>query len=86
MKLNYFLRFRTSAYWIDLLTVIWDQRILTYHDPTYEKLLFRSPKHRINMSYLLQISEIIYYDVHVYHYSEVVLVLSAIYLLVRITM
>lgn len=35
MKLNYFLRFRTSAYWIDLLTVIWDQRILTYHDPTY---------------------------------------------------
>ena len=46
------IRFKTNAYWVDLLTVIWDQRILSLH-PEHEKLLFRCPKYRINMSYLL---------------------------------
>lgn len=38
------------------------------------------------MSYLLQILEILHYDLQVYNYSEVALVLSVIYLLIRITM
>ncbi len=84
-KLNYLIRFKTNAYWVDLLTVIWDQRILSLH-PDYDKLLFRCPKYRINMSYLLQILEILHYDLQVYNYSEVALVLSVIYLLIRITM
>lgn len=52
LKLNYMMRFKTSAYWVDLFTVIWDQRILASY-PEYNKLLFRCPKYRINISYLL---------------------------------
>ena len=85
LKLDYRIRYKTYAYWIDLLTIIWDQRLLALY-PEMEKLLFRCPKFKINMSYLLQILEILQYDIQAYNYSEIALVLSVIYLLIRITM
>lgn len=75
---------RTYVEWTDAFTILWDKKIMTNKES--EKLLFRGPKSYLNFYLTLKILETTHYDPRVYHYKEIVLVLSSMYLLVRILM
>lgn len=80
---------RTYCYWVDLLTMLWDKFILEDRLDSvsnYERLLFRCFGSTKNFAYLLQILEASIYTTQFYEFSLVVLVMSAMYLLVRINM
>lgn len=82
MKFNFKLMTRSSTYWIDILTTLWDQYIA--EDITYEnELTFRQEKSKRSISHLFQIVEKSYLFIEVYQYSVPCLVLSAMYLIIR---
>lgn len=90
-KVTVYLRFRLwriqAVFWVDLLTCLWDQHIITndqaFH--CHSSLLFRCSASLVNISFLYQIMEMAYLNENIYSYPSVYIVLSAMYLLVRIT-
>ena len=90
-KVTVYLRFRLwriqVIFWTDLLTCLWDQHIIAGEASmhTNSSLLFRCSVSLINISYLYQILEMAYQHENVYVFPSIHIVLSAMYLLVRIT-
>lgn len=83
-KLGFKVMYRTYIEWTDAFTIIWDQKITEKSED--EKLLFRGPKSFQNFYITIKVIEAAHYDPRVYNYSEIVLVLSVMYLLIRILM
>lgn len=82
MKFNFKLITRSSTYWVDILTTLWDEYIsedLTWED----QLTFRQEKSKRSISHLFQILEKCFLFTEVYQYSVPNLVLSAMYLIIR---
>jgi hypothetical protein len=85
LKFSFKLVARSSTYWVDALTVLWDGYICG-EIAWDEELLFRSEKNKRNISHCYQIVEKLQQEVEVYQYSKPLLVLSAMYLIVRMRM
>jgi hypothetical protein len=82
LKFSFRLVRRTSTYWVDILTLLWDNYIT--EEITWElELLFRSEKNKKNISHCYQIMERLALDLDAYNYSTPLLALSAIYVVVR---
>ena len=80
---------RTYSYWADVLTMMWDQFLLQDCLDNYgnlDYLLFRCLTKTKNFAYLVQILEASLYTTQFYSYSLMSIVLSAMYLLIRINM
>lgn len=73
---------KSSTYWADLLTLLWDSYI-TEEVTWEEELLFRSSKNKRNLSHLYQILERASLELDNYVFSTPLMVLSIIYLIVR---
>ena len=89
LKENFRISKRTYAYWIDMLTMMWDQFLLReYLENTagLDCILFRCLTKTQNFAYLVQILESSLSSTQFYSYNLVSMVLSAMYLLVRINM
>ena len=84
VKLNFKLTIRSFTFWIDSLTSLWDSYILQAYSKLKSKVSFRTPECIKNLSYLLGLVEVAYYFPYAYFYPKVILVLSVMYLLVRI--
>ena len=84
VKLNFKLTIRSFTFWVDSLTIIWDTYIMESYSKLRSKVSFRSPECLKNISYLLQLVELSYYFPYAYFYPKVILVLSVMYLLIRI--
>jgi hypothetical protein len=82
MKFNFKLVTRSTTYWVDLLTTLWDSHI-THGMNWDDELLFRSDKNKRNISHLYQILEKVSLSVDMHNFSKPKLVLSAMYLVCR---
>lgn len=82
IKFNFKLMQRSSTYWIDLLTTLWDGYIIQ-EMPLDSDLLFRSERSKRNISHLFQIVEKVASHLEMYQFSKAYIVLSAMYLIVR---
>lgn len=67
-----------------MLTCIWDQFMLRERKDSDSELLFRCPTHSSNLSYLFQVLELAHLSIRVYLHQPIYIVLSAMYLLLRI--
>lgn len=82
MKFNFKLVKRSTTYWIDILTLLWDSYI--NEEITWElDLLFRCDKNKRNISHCYQLIEKLSLDLEIYNYSTPLVVLSAMYLIIR---
>lgn len=84
VKLNFKLTIRSFTFWADSLTILWDSYILQSFSKLKSKVCFRTPDCIKNLSYMLELVEVSYYFPYAYFYPKVILVLSVMYLLVRI--
>lgn len=82
LKFGFKLVKRSSTYWVDILTLLWDDYI--NQQLTWQlDLLFRHDKNKKNISHCYQIIEKLHLDLDVYNYSTPLLVLSTMYLILR---
>lgn len=84
VKLNFKLTLKSYTYWIEALTNIWDSFVCKSRPKLKGKITFRIPESFKHLSYLFQLVEISYYFPYAYFYPKSILVLSIMYLLVRI--
>ena len=84
VKLNFKLTIRSFTFWIDSLTSLWDTYILQSYSKLKSKVSFRTPECIKNLSYILGLVEVSYYFPYAYFYPKVILILSVMYLLIRI--
>lgn len=84
VKLNFKLTIRGFTFWVDSLTSLWDSYIVDTYSKMKGKVSFRTPDCVKNLSYLYELVEVSYYFPYAYFYPKVILVLSVMYLLVRI--
>ena len=84
VKLNFKLTIRSFTFWIDSLTILWDSYILQSYSKLKSKVSFRTPECTKNLSYVLELVEVSYYFPYAYFYPKVILILSIMYLLMRI--
>jgi len=82
MKFNFNMVTRSTTYWIDLLTALWDNHI-SQHMNWEDELLFRSHISKRNLSHLYQTIEKLSLSLDAYNFSKPRLVLSAMYLVCR---
>lgn len=82
LKFNFKLMARSSTYWVDVLTMLWDEYILEVCWEE-EDLLFRRERNKRNISHCYQLVEKLYLELEAYSYAKPTLVLSAMYLVVR---
>ena len=78
---------RTYTFWIDMFTMLWDQYILEDRLDNYgslDSLLFRCYGRTKNYAYLNQIIESSLHTSQFYSYNQAVIVMSTMYLLIRI--
>ena len=86
IKLNFKMAIRSFVYWIDSLSLIWDSFIYEFYPSLRAKLLYRQQKSITNYSYLSQLTEIAFYSVESYIYSRVLIVLSFMYIITRVSL
>ena len=89
MKDEYRIQKKTHTYWIDNLTVIWDNFLLAEKMDTngrLENVLFRYFDRLENYAFLIQIVERIRLRTTSYEYSMPTLILAVMYLLIRLKM
>ena len=86
VKLNFKLTIRSYTFWIDSLTTIWDSYIQQIYPKIKSKVSFRCVQCAKNFSYLSTLVEVSYYFPYAYFYPKVILILSVMYLLIRIRM
>lgn len=82
MKFSFKLVSRSTTYWIDLLTTLWDKHIsknINWEDD----LSFRSEKNKRNISHVYQIVEKMSLSLDIHFFSKPNLVLSAMYLVCK---
>ena len=84
VKLNFKLAINTFSNWIDLLTILWDSFLQKEEHKLKSKLFFRNFDNIKNFSYLCQLTELCYYFPYAYFYSKVIIILSIIYLILRV--
>lgn len=54
IKFGFKLMVKTIAYWIDMLTALWDSYVQEFCPRYSQTLLFRNDKNPVNWSYLVQ--------------------------------
>lgn len=88
IKEDFKLKKKTFSYWIDALTTIWDNNISDKLDPfeVKENKFFRIKNKTQNYLFLVQMIEASLFNISFYSYPQPIIVLSAMYLLVRINM
>lgn len=87
--MNFKLHTTTLTYWIDSLANIWDMFSLYKDQSNCEHLFFRSSQQVSypNLSYLTQVIEMQNFSPQTLHlYSRAVVVLSVMYLVIRMRM
>lgn len=79
---------RTYCFWVDTLTMIWDQFIIGCQDNygSLDCLLFRCLGRTKNFAFLNQIIESSTHTTQFYAFTPAVIVTSTMYLLIRINM
>ena len=86
IKLNFKLSIKSTVHWIDSLTLIWDSYVRESYPTLKQKLLYRSQKNIANFSYLNQFVETAFYCIHTYSFSRVLIILSFMYILTRVSL
>ena len=83
IKFGFKLVFRSSTYWCELLTMAWDGYVCQQMQWQSQLLLFRGENNKRNISHLFQIVEGIELQLEMYKFSYPYIVLSSMYLIVR---
>ena len=84
VKLNFKLTLKSYCFWALNLTGIWDSYICRCRSKLKGKAIFGVAGSFKHLSYLFQLIQISYYFPYAYFYPKCILVLSIMYLLVRI--
>lgn len=85
-KFQFHLAYRSNTYWVDTLTALWDKHLQTAYDEADihgASLYFRLEANKKNLSHLHQLIEKIYLDPAAYRFTAPTLVLSGMYLIIR---
>lgn len=86
VKLNFRLAVKTTNYWIDTFTTLWDGFLNEEKPQHYQVMQFRSELQGKNWSYLHGLIEIQFSSMLVYSYSKISIVLGGLYLVARMTL
>lgn len=84
VKLNFKLTVTTYNHWVETLTALWDTYLMERDEKPPTLLMFRNCTNLKNLFYLSQMVETSYYFPYAYFYSKVLIVVSIMYILVRI--
>ena len=77
---------KTVAYWVDMLTALWDSYVGEFCPKYTDTLIFRNDRAPRNISYVWQMMELECLSMGVYNSSKVSIVLAAIYLIARMAL
>lgn len=89
IKENFKLNYKTHAYWVDTLSMLWDSFLLFDYQDTYGRvtqLMLRRAGNAKNFSSLVQLIQAALFHPNFHLHSKSILVLGAMYLLARINM